>query len=214
MAGGQTRREAPEGRNVEGLSNSESTRELFSQLVTEAGAELGQHPSPQATGYVVDLLDTRVRAASLSPADRAADTLAESMVEALLEDGATRWVKLRQLGDRALFDAGFFAARVERTVVGAGYYADVGRTAYTRLSVGLESRPDTVDSSVFGELARHFGDFVTLLAEVGERARGRRSVDLLRLYDRYRAHGKERDRLRLMRHGLIPSLDRSSDRVQ
>ena len=129
------------GRGGSELRSRESTRSLFTELVGEACEELGQRPSPQATGYVVDLLDTRVRTPRPeTPRDAEPDTLALAMVEALQAVGATRCVRLRALGDRALFDAGFFAERVERTVVGVEYYTDMGRAAYTRLSAGLPPR--------------------------------------------------------------------------
>ena len=96
---------------------------------------------------------------------------------------------------------------MERTLVGPGYYREMGRAAYLRLSSALEGKADLSGGTVFWELAQNFGDFVQLLAEVGGRARGDRSVDLLRLYDRYRKHGTERDRARLLRHGLaMPTL--------
>jgi hypothetical protein len=204
----------PSGRETKRLSKAASTRGLFTELVTSAREELGQSPSPQATGYVVDLLDSRVRSEVRTPAQRERDTLAEAMVDALVEQGTARFVRLRALGDRALFDAGFFEARVARTVVGGGYYEDIGRTAYSRLSAGLATGPGATRSSVFRELSQHFSDFVLLLAEVGERVRGDRSVDLLQLYDRYREHGAERDRVRLLRHGLVPSLGPGPDTVQ
>jgi hypothetical protein len=174
-----------------------STRELFGELVTEASCELGRRPSPMASGYLVDLLEARVRSArALAGGEHPPDTLAESLVAALLADGTARMARLRSLGDRALFDAGFFGDSLRRKTVGVTYYAEIGSTAYARLSKGT-------GSPLFRELAFGFLDFVELLAEVGARARGSRSVDLLRLYDRYRASHDPRDRARLLRHGLI-----------
>jgi hypothetical protein len=174
-----------------------STRELFGELVIEASCELGSRPSPMASGYLVDLLDARVRSARVLEREGGApETLAESLVAALLVDGTARIARLRALGDRALFDAGFFGDCLRRKTVGIDYYAEIGSTAYARLSKGT-------GSPLFRELASGFLEFVELLAEVGERARGSRSVDLLRLYDRYRASRSPRDRARLVRHGLI-----------
>jgi hypothetical protein len=206
-----------------GLARETSTRDLFRALVGEARDELGQRPSPLATGYLVDLLDARVRssgpAADSSGARTMPATLAEGLVEALLVEGSSRWSRLRALGDRALFDAGFFGESLRRRAVGIDYYSDIGRTAYLRLSaapdpgdpaqMGREAPPD-----LFHELAQHFADFVELLAEVAERARGRKQVDLLRLYERYRETGSWRDRDRLLRHGLILPGGRSEGRPQ
>ena len=169
-----------------------STRSLFGELVSAASSELGQHPSRRATSYLVGLLDARVRQERRS----APETLAECLIEAMGTDGAQGLSRLRALGDRALFDAGFFGDSLRGRAVGVSYYSQIGSTAYRQVSTGT-------GSVVFHELARGFPDFVELLAEVGERARGRKAVDLLRLYDRYRETRDERHRARLLRHGLI-----------
>ena len=178
--------------------STDSAREVFGSLVDAASSELGHRPSPPASRYLVDLLEGRVRALSAGGQGRAGqpETLAESLVEALRCDGAERLARLRALGDRALFQAGFFGESLQRRVVGVSYYSEIGQTAYHRVSVGT-------GSEVFRELATGFPEFVELLAEVGGRARGSASVDLLRLYDRYRETGCERVRRRLARHGLI-----------
>ncbi len=178
------------------MQTVETTRELFSEMVDEAQAELGHRPSPLASGYLVDLLDARVRAPRPASDPKAPATLAEALVGALLVAGTARAARLRALGDRALFDAGFFGASLCRKTVGVEYYAQIGTTAYLRLSSGTRS-------DLFEELGVRFRDFVELLSEVGERARGSRSVDLLRLYDRYRESGSPRARSRLIRHGMI-----------
>jgi hypothetical protein len=168
--------------------------------VDEARCDLRRDVSPLASSYLVDLLDARVRTQRPDSAGSQPDTLAESFVEALLADGAARLARLRALGDRALFDAGFFGDSLRRRSVGVAYYRDIGSTAYLRVSTGT-------GSPLFEELATGFSDFIELLAEVADRARGRRSLDLLRLYDRYRETGSERARARLARHGLLVSPD-------
>lgn len=184
-----------------------STRELFGELVSQASSELGRRPSPLASSYLVDLLDSRVRAPRPAPGpDAAPETLAESLVEALLSDGSARLARLRALGDRALFDAGFFGASLRRRTVGVSYYRDIGSSAYLRVSHGT-------GSPLFEELATGFALFVELLAEVAERARGRGPVDLLQLYVRYQETGSARDRARLARHGIILPSD-GSERMQ
>lgn len=185
----------------------QTTRELFSEMVVEAQAELGHHPSPHASGYLVDLLESRVRSPHPASDPEVPSTLAETLVEALLVEGKARTTRLRALGDRALFESGFFAASLRRKTVGVEYYRQIGTTAYLRLSSGT-------GSDLFEELGVRFLDFVELLAEVGERARGSRSLDLLRLYDRYRETGSQRDLSRLMRHGMILPTPGSRDRLQ
>ena len=173
----------------------ESTRNLFCEMVAEAESELGHCPSARASEYLVDLLDTRVRSRPTSARD-APETLAEALDAALGVEGRARAARLRALGDRTLFDAGFFRPCVLRKTVGVEYFSQIGTIAYLRLSSGT-------GSDLFEELGLRFADFVELLGEVGERARGSRSIDLLRLYQRYRETGSARDRSRLMRHGMI-----------
>ena len=185
-----------------------STRQLFGELVSQASCELGSRPSLLASGYLVDLLEARVRTRrSTRLPDAPGDTLAESLLEALQTEGSARIARLRALGDRALFDAGFFGDSLRGKTVGVSYYADVGTTAYSRLSLGT-------GSELFHELACGFLEFVELLAEVGERARGSRSGDLLRIYDRYQDTRSPRDRARLMRRGLIVPDRGASERPQ
>lgn len=192
-----------------------STRQVFDELVSEVGCELSPQPTPLARVYLVDLLEARVRSAPPPPEASPPDTLAESLVAALLVEGATRMARLRALGDRALFHAGFFGPSLSRRTVGVRYYADIGATAYSRLSSGLASRgPDPTGAELFYELASRFGDFIELLSEVGERARGSRDLDLLTLYDRYRATGSRRDRARLIRRGLIVPAREAAERPQ
>ena len=192
-----------------------STRELFDELVVEAGCELQPRPSPMATVYLVDLLEARVRSSAPPPEDACPPSLAESLVAALLVDGAARMARLRALGDRALFHAGFFGPSLSRRTVGIRYYADIGATAYSRLSLGLANRsPDPTGAELFHELAIRIGDFIELLSEVGERARGSRDLDLLGLYDRYRATRSPRDRARLIRRGLLVPGNEAAERMQ
>jgi len=174
----------------------ESTRDLFCEMVAEAQAELGHRPSARASAYLVDLLDTRVRSRPTSRRRDGPATLAEALDAALGVEGRERAARLRALGDRTLFDAGFFRPSVLRMTVGVEYFSQIGTIAYLRLSNGT-------GSDLFEELGLRFSDFAELLSDVGERARGSRSVDLLRLYDRYRETGSARDRSRLMRHGMI-----------
>ncbi|MEE2672687.1 MAG: hypothetical protein VX466_02765 [Myxococcota bacterium] len=182
----------------------ETTRELFCEMVGEAQVELGHRPTARAAGYLVDLLDSRVRFDSdlEEPA-----TLAEALVAAQLVDGSARAARLRALGDRALFDAGFFGASLRRKTVGLEYFAQIGTTAYLRLSSGT-------GSDLFEELGVRFTVFVELLADVAERARGSGSIDLLGLYDQYRETGSPRDRARLIRHGMIVPAPRGQERPQ
>lgn len=180
----------------------DNTRELFYEMVGEAEVELGLRPSSMALAYLVDLLDTRVRSEPPSSPE-APETLAEALAASFLVEGKARAARLRALGDRTLFQVGFFGPSLLRKTAGLEYFAQIGTIAYLRLSTGTRSE-------LFEELGLRFGDFAELLADVGERARGQRSLDLLQLYDRYMETGRPRDRSRLIRHGLILPASRES----
>lgn len=214
-------KESPVSQKAPEIKPIEQTeaRSLFAELIAQARTELGQRPSEPATGYLVDLLLSRVRA-PVPPAPTASESLAATLLGALHTEGSMGRHRLRELGDRTLFDAGFFGDSLRWRAVGVSYYRDIGCTAYARLSSSLsdgsakESPEAGGSGSLFRELATHFGSFVELLAEVGMRARGTRDVDLLSLYERYRATGSARDRARLLRHGLIPPAGRGGERIQ
>ena len=186
------------------LIERSAPRALFAELVAGALGETRVQPSPMAIAYLIELLDSRI--AAPHPSEAAEEgTLAESLHAAWLRRGAERVLRLRRLGDRALFVAGWFGDSLNRRTVDIDYYGNVGRTAYAQLadSLGQQLSEETWPA-LYGELADRFGDFVDVLAEVGDRTRMGCSEDLLRIYERYVLTGSARDRRRLLRAGQIP----------
>jgi hypothetical protein len=178
-------------------------RVIFAELVAGALDRTSVETTPLAATYLVDLLEDRVR---LTPVpERPAggeETLAEALLAARQLRGAARLSRLRSLGDRALFVAGFFGDSLDRRAVGIRYYADAGRLAYADLSSALGGRStQRTWSNLFEELADRFPDLVEVLAEVGDSSRARQPGALLRLYERYLRSGAERERRRLLRRG-------------
>jgi hypothetical protein len=158
-----------------------------------------------AIAYLIELLDSRVREADPAAADSEETTLAEGLLVARLHRGAVRLRRLRDLGDRALFVAGFFGDSLSRSVVDIDYYGDVGRAAYANLAESLAQQVrEKAWPGLYVELAQRFDEFVDVLAEVGDRTRAGRCEDLLRLYERYLKTGSPRDRSRLLRLGHVP----------
>jgi hypothetical protein len=180
-------------------------RALFAELVAGALSETRLEPSPMAVAYLVELLDSRIAQPPPFEAEAEEATLAESLQAARLRRGSERVLRLRRLGDRALFVAGWFGDSLSRRVVDLDYYGDMGRIAYTQLADSLAQQlPERTWPSLYSELADRFGEFVDVLAEVGDRTRTSRSEDLLRLYERYVRTGSARDRRRLLRAGQVP----------
>jgi hypothetical protein len=178
-----------------------SPRALFAELVGDALIEVDLRPSPMATAYLIELLDERVR--SPEPDERAREGLcAEALVSARSADDAQRIARLRQLGDRALFLAGFFGDSLRRGVVSRSHCAEVGRGAYAALSAALASAlVERTWPRLFEELADRFRDLADVLAEVCEHVCPRGPDALAGLYRRYVESGSECDRRRLLCRG-------------
>jgi hypothetical protein len=176
---------------------------LFAQLVAGALERTRVRPTPLASAYLVGLLEARLRPAPEAlGADGSAETLAEGLLKARLERGELRIRRLRGLGDRALFVAGFFGDSLGGRGVGIRYYRDAGSRAYGDLAAALAWRASAqAGSHLFEELADRFSDFVEVLTHVGDESRAQGPRGLLPLYDRYLRGGSERDRRRLIRLG-------------
>ncbi|MFQ5418533.1 MAG: hypothetical protein ACE5FL_16015 [Myxococcota bacterium] len=181
-------------------------RTVFAELVAGALCETRVRPSPMAVSYLIELLDSQVGRVSPEAAESDGDaSLAEALLTATLHRGSDRVTRLRKLGDRALFVAGYFGDSLSRSVVDLDYYGDVGRAAYASLAetLGCEVREQTWPS-LYNELADRFDQFIDVLTAVGDRSRPRQNEDLLRVFERYLRTGSERDRARLLRLGHAP----------
>lgn len=182
-------------------------RALFAELVAGALGKARLRPSPMATAYLIELLDERVRQGSGEPEDQS--TLAEALLEAQQDRGAARIRRMRSLGDRALFVSGFLGDSLARSVVDIDYYCQIGGSAYGDVAVRLrDGGAGGSWTRLYSELSQHFGHFVDVLAEVGDRSRPEQPRNLLRLFERYLRTGSARDREQLIRSGQVPP-DRS-----
>ena len=133
-----------------------------------------------------------------------AETFTEGLLRARCERGAVRAGRLRALGDRALFLSGFFADSLERRGAGAGWVAEAGRIAYTDLSSLLSGGEVAwMRARLYRELAERFPQFAEVLTEVGDGLRTATPTGLVSLCARYLRLGREADRRRLVRRGLV-----------
>ncbi len=191
------------GRQPGSLIDRTPPRVLFAELLAGAIERTRVDPSPLATAYLVDLLNERVRPAGRARKERE-ETLAEGLLRARNERGGSRLRRLRGVGDRALFVAGFCGDCLDRGLVGIAYHGDAGRLAYGELSAALRrwGRAERKVPELFEELADRFADFVEVLTEVGDSTRASRPEGLAPLYARFLRRGGERDRRRLVRRGL------------
>lgn len=189
-----------EARSAQVQIELSAPRTVFAELVAGALDQAPCPPTPVAVAYLIDLLAERVR--EPEPGSPAID--GQALLGSPGEPDALRLVRLRRVGDAALFAAGFFGASLARAPFGPTPIREAGRLAYGALSAalaGLASEPSW--SWLYEELADRFGDFADLLAEVGERARGESPPRLEGLYARYLVTGSPRDRRLLLSLGAL-----------
>lgn len=182
-------------------------RALFAELLAGALQKVQLQASPMATAYLVELLDERV----LENRDglEGEQALAEALSAARRNQGMERLQRMRGLGDHALFVSGFLADSLLGGAVDAGYYRQIGCSAYCDVVKGLRGGGESgCWTQLYRELVEGFGDFVEVLAEVGDRTRPGQPRNLLGVYERFLRTGSARDRERLLRAGCLPP-DRS-----
>lgn len=187
-------------------------RVVFAELVASALDQAPCPPTPVASAYLIDLLAERVR-----EPDRGAPAIdGEALLGSPGEPDAVRLVRLRGVGDAALFAAGFFGASLARAPFGPTPTREAGRLAYGALSAALAGllAAEPSWSWLYEELADRFGDFADLLAEVGERTRRESPLRLDGLYARYLATGSARDRRLLLGRGALAPEARGLLRLQ
>jgi hypothetical protein len=181
----------------EALFQRESAVEYFKDLVEGALSHQGLAAQELTSFYVVQLL-----ASFLNRPDGYDDgPLTMRLIEALDSGGAHQRASLRQIGDQALFIAGFFSESLNRRLVDVDHYASIGGRAYATLS-----RVETdAFSPVFAELGARFVDFVDVLSEVSERTSCGTNADLLRLYEKWVRTGSRRSGQLLVERGVVPN---------
>lgn len=199
-----------------------SVRTAFSDLLREAlvAVQVETGPSPMAVAYLLELLERQLR--SPEPAGAMAPDLApslglgEALLEARRDEGHPRRRQLRALGDRALFVAGVFGDSLRKSAVDLDYYTEVGCEAYSELSELLvaQNRREAPWRVLFRELADGFGDFVDVLAEVGQSTRPGYQPDTERLLERFTVTGSDRDGRLLLERGVLLATEATSSRTQ
>lgn len=178
-------------------------RVVFAELVAGALDRTGVVPSAHACAYLVDLLAEWVTPVPVPlGADGTDESFAEGLLRARCQGKRERATRLRALGDRALVRAGLFADSLEGRRNATAWVCDAGRMAYCDVA-GLLARPEWRRARLFEELADRFGDFAEVLTEVGDGSRAKSSSGLVALSDRFLREGREGDRRRLLRRGLV-----------
>ena len=186
---------------------------FFRGQFTSASKTLGVEVDASAEYYVVNLLCAYSRRGSNPlPGE---EPLAFLYKRALEAPTGERILILKNLGDLALYVAGFFTEFIERSLVDVSYYISMGGNAYTSLSDILGSRPRGGSfAEVYNELARKFAALVDVLMEVADRCRSTQNDDLVRLYDRWMRTGSDRIHRLLVEKGLVLAVRSPDETLQ
>ena len=139
------------------LSTHTSVEEYFHGVVQEALERVELEVTTGAEFYLVQLLG---RFASARLTD---EPLALKLARAH-GDPAERVKTLEEVGDTTLYVTGFFAESLEKRMIDAGYYMNLGEAAYRELAQRL-SRSGSI-AEIYRELAAGFPRFVDVLAEI------------------------------------------------
>lgn len=187
-----------------------SLQEFFRDSVYDAMDRQGVAAEDHTAYYVVNLLTLFARSEALyegtdegAPLKPLALLLADAVEARSAEE---RNFALQRLGDISLFVAGFFSESLARRQVDVDYYVRMGGSAYSSLSESVRgSFRGQVYTSVFAELASKFQDFVDVLGDVRDEARGNDDHDVLRLYEVWLKTGSERAARLLRKLGVEPT---------
>lgn len=184
---------------------SQDLGEFFRQEVADAKGQLQIRLNDATEFYLVNLL------CDFSREDQApgvgSEPLALLYKRAMEATPAERFTLLKQLGDLALYVAGYFVEFVESSAVDVDYYVAMGGNAYGNLSsmVGHRKNGESI-AELYTQLAQRFTELVDLLNEVADRQRDSgRDRDLLRLYERWTRTKSVRIQRLLAERGLFPA---------
>jgi hypothetical protein len=129
--------------------------------------------------------------------------LALEYLESFHSSQPSRYIKLKRVGDTALFVTGIFMEHLERQLVSADYYMSLGTVAYQHLATIPEPQAEA-RRHIFAEIADRFPEFVRVLSEISFEQLFRSNERLVRTYTRWLHTRGRQDAQWLLRHGIIP----------
>lgn len=181
------------------IEMSADLRDWFRERLASALDRRGLEASHTTRMYLVELLHQ-------PPSSGLARPLALQLADAAEASGVEKIRLLRELGDAALYLAGFFSDHLERRGVTRSYSVAMGERAYA--SVSALSRLSPVEAPrrhVYDELADAFEGFVLAFDELRESTALRTPQDIVKLYDRWRRTRSPQLAARLREEGVFPT---------
>ncbi len=184
-----------------------SSKEYFSEMVTNAFLKRNLDSVPVVKDYLVSLLEHYINAENLRAIEESSygvrkdPTLAEQYLTAINEAQASqKKEKLKSIADRTLYICGFFGDSFSKKIIDIEYYADIGGSAYSYLA--SSTKIDT-EAYLFKTYSTRFFDFVEVLSTISHQAQVQGSKDLLRIYERYLKTGSETAQEILLENGIV-----------
>ena len=182
-----------------------SAQGYFAELVKEGMEFRKINADPNVEIYLISLLNHYLDARNLfedhhsESGIKSPKTLAELYMIAQNSEPSVRFELLKKLGDRSLYISGFFADSLQKKLVDADYYAEMGGVAYGALA---NSAQDSV-AYVYRQFSRRFVEFVDVLSYISQSAQVQTDQNILHLYDRYIRTGSELAREELIENGIV-----------
>ncbi len=173
--------------------------DYFNEQVAEARHELSVTLSGDTSLYLASLMAGRVRTDRPAPVET---TLAELHASAANARPADQARTYRELGDRSLYQLGYFRQSLERTPVTPSYYEDMGSAAYHQVDQVFKRWFSDAFGPVFFELAEHFGECVGILTRIRDKE-CKTPDELGRLYEEWIQTGDSTIASKLKARGLL-----------
>ena len=176
---------------------------FFRERVQETFNKQGVASSELMEFYLVNLLKEFQKTEKLfeqMEGKQVTKTLAPLVAKAVEGDVNTQIRCLKELGDTALYIAGFFADSLARKPLDIDYYVGMGGTAYSSLAHIL-TRQKTF-AILYEELAQNFRNLVDVIAEIALAGSWVTNQDLLHLYERWLVTRDEQIRELLEKAGI------------
>ena len=186
---------------------SGSLKEFFRMLVGEVVKRQRVSIEEVTEFYVVNLLSDYAKAEKLFTQEvdgkRETEPLAVLYHRALQQEREEKIRTLRQLGDVSLYTAGFFNSSLKDSVVGADYYVQMGRNAYSAVA---DLAGNSAFAGVYQELCVKFGSLVEVLEEISARGLAATGPQgQLKVFETWSRTGNSRLEQVLIDSGMLPS---------
>ena len=164
------------------VKSTENLFDFFHENVRSAQDEVTVELDPDTVLYLANLLTDRARV-QRDPLPET--TLAELHGRAALAPPSHKARVYRELGDRALYQLGFFTESVESSVVSCDYYSDMGAAAYYQVDQTFKTWFADAFGPVFKELANRFRECTNILAHVRHNSDSDHPDTIVRIYQKW-----------------------------